>query len=398
MEPTIYEGQRRWMEAGRLDSGKGGQGQVFLVREISKRRDIDKLRRELAQKSIQVLATPDESDERIEVAYGALVNEMEVILRLSQSTQGALKKLLPAGESVSPTRDISVERMVRELSVLESVEHPALVKVLDKNTDIIDSGPWFIMEYMERGNLARYLGNYHGKVLDSLTALRPIVDAVTMLHKEAIIHRDIKPDNIFVTSDGNLVLGDCGLAFRREFNQPRLTRTFENVGSRDFQADWSRYERSADVPAALDVVSLAKVLWAMVSGGAAMFPGWQFKAQRYDLRGIFGDIPGMHYLHEIFEMCITETEEQMKIREARALGVWMDLIVDALTHGCQIAQRTRHMRCRFCGIGIYERPDRTSGLSDSGDIRTYLMCNYCGHVDSFVWRKDGDIPSTFGVN
>ena len=99
------------------------------------------------------------------------------------------------------------------------------------------------------------LETYKGRVLEALLAFRPIVDAVRALHPKNVVHRDIKPDNIFVASDGRLVLGDCGLAFKVE-SQDRLTLTWENVGTRDFQPPWSYTKRLADVQPAYDVFSL----------------------------------------------------------------------------------------------------------------------------------------------
>ena len=94
-------------------------------------------------------------------------------------------------------------------------------------------------------------------MLAALRAFRPVVDAVAALHAKKIVHRDIKPDNIFVASDGHLVLADCGLAFRLE-NQQRLTMTFENVGTRDFQPPWSYGMRLADVQPSIRRVQSGK--------------------------------------------------------------------------------------------------------------------------------------------
>ena len=54
--------------------------------------------------------------------------------------------------------------MKQELSTLESVEHPALVKVLDRNLD----EEWFVMEFLEGGTLSNCLESYKGRVLATL--------------------------------------------------------------------------------------------------------------------------------------------------------------------------------------------------------------------------------------
>ena len=61
------------------------------------------------------------------------------------------------------------------------------------------------------------------------------------------------------------MLGDCGLAIKME-NQDRITMTFENVGTRDYQPPWSYTMPLQDVKPSFDVFSLGKLLWAMVSG------------------------------------------------------------------------------------------------------------------------------------
>ena len=81
------------------------------------------------------------------------------------------------------------------------------------------------------------------------------------------------------------MLADCGLAFRLE-SQERLTMTFENVGTRDFQPPWSYGMRLADVQPNFDVFSLAKVLWTMVSG-RPKFPLWYLYREEDDLRQMF---------------------------------------------------------------------------------------------------------------
>ena len=203
--------------------GRGGQGQVYLVRDASgvpNARDRWKNLRE----AFLTLSAPGE-DWRHEQAGSKLVDEIRQIMSEFEAPMGALKELLPFEEGAAEDEAAAFDRMKQELSTLESASHPSLVKVLDSDLD----QKWFVMEYIEGGTLTNRLSTYRGRVLDALKAFRPIVDAVSALHTKNVVHRDIKPDNIFVMSDGHLVLADCGLAFKVE-NQDRLTLTWENAG------------------------------------------------------------------------------------------------------------------------------------------------------------------------
>ena len=367
--------------------GQGGQGKVYLVRDASGARHTRARLRNLGRAMASLVGIHEESEyEKFGLQFA---DEVRRIAGESQAPTGALKELLPFEEGTAQDEATALGRMKQELSALESVNHPSLVKVLDSNLD----QKWFVMEFFEGGTLSGHLGTYKGRVLGALRAFRPVVDAVAALHAKKIVHRDIKPDNIFVASDGHLVLADCGLAFRLE-NQQRLTMTFENVGTRDFQPPWSYGMRLADVQPTFDVFSLAKVLWAMVSG-RPKFPLWYFDRPPHDLRQTFPDEPAVDFVHELLKKCVVESENEIKLRDAGELLGEIDTAITAVSYGRQLPGRNAKMRCQFCGLGTYEKSESFEivGNLHTASKRTYYLCDHCGHLESFIWGPNKPPPA-----
>ena len=374
---TESNGFGKWEVVKFID--QGGQGRVYLVRDASGVPNASDRQMDLRIAVSTLVGGADDS--QYQEAASKFANEVRRIVSESQTPLGALKELLPFEEGAAEDEEVALDRMKRELSILKSVNHPSLVKVLDSDLD----DKWFVMEYFEGGTLFDHLATYRGRVLDALRAFRPIVDAVSVLHTENVVHRDIKPDNIFVASDGHLVLADCGLAFKVE-NQDRLTLTWENVGTRDFQPPWSYTKHLVDVQPTYDVFSLAKLLWAMVSG-RPKFPLWYFDSEEDDLRRMFPNEPATQYVHEILAKCVVQFENQTRLQNASELLEEIDAAILAVSSGSQIPGIKFKMRCRFCGIGTYEK---ASAYSIAGNLRTdyernYFLCGHCGHLESFLW-------------
>lgn len=113
--------------------------------------------------------------------------------------------------------------------------------------------------------MAKHLDKYKGRALAVLLAFKPLVQGVGLIHEQGAIHRDIRPENIFVANDGRLVLGDFGVVFFRDQKRARLTEIYgERVGSHWWMAPWvyapARVEID-EIKPALDIFPLAKVLW-----------------------------------------------------------------------------------------------------------------------------------------
>jgi serine/threonine protein kinase len=219
----------------------------------------------------------------------------------------------------------ALSRLEREVELLEKLDHPNIVKLLDAN---IGEG-WIVMEYLSNGTLADHLPLYKGLAVAALKAFRPLIEGVALLHHVGSVHRDIKLQNIFVAEDGRLVLGDFGLAFENSETKPRITMTNERVGSRDWIAPWADARQRIENPnPTLDVFSLSKVLWCMLSGICSL-PFWYHQKDTYDLARLFQDqmtdqvregrTPQMAAINWILDSCIVENEQDCRVRSAREL-------------------------------------------------------------------------------
>jgi serine/threonine protein kinase len=120
----------------------------------------------------------------------------------------ALKLLMPHISN----NPVNVERFKREILIMESLESPNIVKshyyeVSKKNEHFI------IMEYVEGQSLSKVLKD-KGKIdyNDVYKYLIQVLKGLSTAHIKKFIHRDIKPDNIMLTSDGIIKIADFGIA------------------------------------------------------------------------------------------------------------------------------------------------------------------------------------------
>jgi serine/threonine protein kinase len=273
------------------------------------------------------------------------------------------------------------DRMQREVEAViqahdEIGDNLALVRILEANV----AENWFVMEYFGRGTLSGHLGRYRGDPLGALQAFRSIVSTVAAIHRRGYVHRDIKPDNIFVDGDDHLVLGDFGLVIHNATDNERLTDTLENVGSRDWMPAWASGARIEEIRPTFDVFSLGKVLWAMVSG-KPFLRLWYFNDPEFDIEIMFPNAKELRWITSILERTVVQHEANC-LKDANELLTQVDEVIDALRHGGQTLRRNdMAIRCVVCrtGRGYGEFPGSGETLA--------IICTNCGHVHRFDQAK-----------
>ena len=81
------------------------------------------------------------------------------------------------------------------------MDHPYIAKIIDGGTT--DNGlPYFIMELVEGEPIDKYCNNHNLSITKKLELFRKVCSAIQYAHHNLVVHRDIKPGNIFIKSDG----------------------------------------------------------------------------------------------------------------------------------------------------------------------------------------------------
>jgi hypothetical protein len=132
-------------------------------------------------------------------------------------------KLMACGQH-SPAM---VSRFLREAQMLAKMEHPGVVRIYDVGQE--DEEVYLISELLEGRSLDRL-----PESTDPLPLMLEVAEAIEAVHECGLVHRDIKPGNLFFTMRGRVVLLDFGLAL--DPGQTRLTATGTVVGTPGFMA------------------------------------------------------------------------------------------------------------------------------------------------------------------
>lgn len=370
--------------------GEGGQGTVYLARSPERiqqiRNDLDELSLHLRSisntygsedlaKCIVRLGSPDPSED-----LGAL-KKFDIPAGLEQGAKLGFPVPAAAAEGMQ-----ALGRLEEEVRALRELQHPAILKLLSANP----SKRFIVTEYHPNGTLDKHLDRYKGKVSQALEAFRPLVDAVCAIHERGAIHRDIKTKNIFVATDGRLVLGDFGIVFFANGN--RQTKTFEKVGTFHWMAPWAyRNERLAieEITPALDIFPLAKVLWAMISGRDG-FPLWECDRDENNLEKIFPHDAVMHLVNSLLKKCIVREEKDCKL-SAKELLAEVDGLIESSAFRPVGKPDQGPWLCRMCGRGHYSQFGATNPLVSrlSSTMQrefTISVCDKCGHTETFLQR------------
>lgn len=163
------------------------------------------------------------------------------------------------------------ERLRVEARAAAKLVHPSIVRVFDIGE--ADSGdPFIVMELLSGESLAALLQRGALPAVSAVQLLLPIAEALSLAHSRGVVHRDLKPDNIFIADEGSVLqpkLLDFGIAKVTTgaiAGGATLTQTGTLLGSPDYMSPEQAYAQP-DVDERSDVWAFSVVLYESLAGG-----------------------------------------------------------------------------------------------------------------------------------
>jgi serine/threonine protein kinase len=185
----------------------------------------------------------------------------------------------------------AVQRFLVEARATAGIQHPGIVRIYD--CGILADGIAFIIMELIEGETLRASLNRRGSwpISEAVTTVIQIADALAAAHRVGIVHRNLRPDDIFLLSadGGRVKLVDFGIAklAERDFGVKAPSGTILGVpGSKS----WEQGQRSAEVDYRGDIYSLGCVLFETLTGQPVL-PRTPFVSQPPDPRIYCPDLP-----------------------------------------------------------------------------------------------------------
>ena len=306
-----------WIPVGK-PLGEGGGARVFKV-----------VSADATTRFVAPLLCPSDIDKARPLAQ----DMAQTIAEIADGTQ----RVIAAGKVAKEEE----HRTKREIEILRDVQHPNLIRMIDY--DKTAAPRWYVMPVMRGGTLKDTGAKFTGNLSGVLHGMIQIADALGALHghEKTIVHRDVKPGNIFIGDAGEWILGDPGIAYRDDGADETITRPV----SKDWFPRW--YDDELGHGPVTDIYMLGAVGFYLLTGQMMKPLDPTFlRKPRFDLPALFPTMPGIREVYELLLSVVSSHPETITLREgngfAAALRALLPIVTSDAAHALSIeVQRLR---------------------------------------------------------
>lgn len=176
--------------------------------------------------------------------------------------EAAVKILHP---EIGMRRDLR-DRFMREGTVANRIQHPGVVRVLEHGA-VDDRSAFLVLERLHGESLGDRVARQGTLPLpDLLDVLDQVLDVLSLAHDAGVIHRDLKPDNLFLTDDGGVKVLDFGIARVLESAPDDLrTRTGMAMGTLPYMAPEQALGRRSEMDGRVDIFALGATAFRILA-------------------------------------------------------------------------------------------------------------------------------------
>ena len=224
------------------------------------------------------------------ITYIGYDNTLDARVAIKEYYPGDIAQRTPGDKTVTPYTQASADyehgkkRFIEEARTLARFsDFPGIVSVKDCFEE--DNTAYMVMQFLEGIDLKEYLKRKGGKISpeEAVSILTPVMDALKEIHRAGIIHRDISPDNIFITTEGQIKLIDFGAARQSLGGGKSLS-----IQLKPGYAPEEQYRTHGNQGPWTDVYALAATLYRMVTG---QVPPEAMERMSYDTLEIPQELP-----------------------------------------------------------------------------------------------------------
>ena len=236
-----------------------GVGEVTKVELPAPRNELDRLHTNAQAQDLLIGKVINEQYRIVEKLGGGGMGSVYLAEQTSDKRKVAIKFLSEAVATLENRTRFSIEA-----GAMAQVNHPNVVKVID--FDLYENRPFLVMEYLEGTNVSSLLKK-DGRVAweRTIEIVKQICDGLQAAHDKRMIHRDMKPGNVIILTDGNVKIIDFGLTkFEGPQEDSGLTRTGYLIGTPIYMSPEQYGKEGYDHR--VDVYAVGIVLYEMLTG------------------------------------------------------------------------------------------------------------------------------------